>query len=418
MTALRPLVDHLAHLGKRSAKAVYRRPVIETARAWRRVLRATRFIGITGSAGKTTTKELLHAVLAGSGRAVRNDDSNNQLYSIARTLIGTGPATRFVVQEVGASRPGTFEPMLALLRPDVGLVTNVGTDHFKSFRSREGVAAEKCKLIAALPEDGIAVLNADDDHVMGMADCSRARVVTFGTGSSADLRGTRIRSAWPDRLSLEVRWGSESLALKTRMHGRHQAVPVMAAIATACALGVSLHEACAAAGGVEPMHGRMSAYRTKGGINFLRDDWKSPLWSVPFALECLGDAHAERKFVVLGTLSDYGGSSRPAYRRVIEQALTVADHVVVVGERAASVEQRIVTTPPGRLHGFADARQADAWCRTFFRPGDLILIKGCNPVDHLGRLALAFDEEVRCWRRRCGRQIFCDTCRLLGEPAA
>lgn len=415
-SSLGRLIDLFEYRGKHAAKKLYRGPVIAAAHLWKQALRASCRIGITGSAGKTTVKEMLHSMLATQASCVKNDDSNNQLYSVARTLIGTHPSTRYVVQEVGASHPGSLDPMLTLLQPSVGVVTNIGTDHFKAFRTPEAVAAEKRKLIECLPKSGLAVLNADDERVLDMAHGCRARIVTYGTQPGADLRGEPLDTEWPQPLRIRVVWAGEAADVTTRLYGRHQSVAVMAAIATACALGVPVKEASAAAAAVDPMRGRMSLYTTANGISFIRDDWKAPVWSMPLALEFLAEARAQRRIVVLGTLSDYGAAARPTYRRVVEAALAVAQHVIVVGERGVSIEQRLGSLAAGRLHGFDDVRGASVWLRDFLAPGDLVMLKGSNHSDHMTRLALAFDREVRCWRRRCGRYEFCDDCRLLGEP--
>ncbi len=415
-SAIGRLIDLFEYRGKHAAKTLYRGPVIVAAHLWKQALRDSCRIGITGSAGKTTAKELLHAMLATQASCVKNHDSNNQLYSVARTLIGTRPSARYIVQEVGASHPGGLDPMLALLQPRVGIVTNIGTDHFKTFRSPEAVAAEKRKLIEYLPRSGIAVLNADDDRVMNMTHSCKARVVTYGTQLGTDLRGEPVDTDWPQPLRIRVEWAGATSDVPTRLYGRHQSVAVLAAIATACALGVPLEKASAAAAAFDPMRGRMSLYTTANGISFIRDDWKAPVWSMPLAMKFLADARAQRKVVVLGTLSDYGASARPTYRRVVEAALAVAHHVIVVGERGVSIEQRLASLAAGRLHGFEDVRSASAWLRDFLCPGDLVLLKGSNHADHMTRLVLAFDKEVRCWRRRCGRYEFCDDCRLLDEP--
>ena len=157
------------------------------------------------------TKDLLYCALTSRYRCTRNSDSNNQLYSIARTLLGTGPMNRYCIQEVGASQPGAFDPMMALLRPQVAVITNIGSDHFKSFRTPASVAAEKSKLIACLPADGLAVLNADDELVAAMARQCRGRVVTYGLQQRAEFGARVVTARWPERLSLRIHHGSESL---------------------------------------------------------------------------------------------------------------------------------------------------------------------------------------------------------------
>ena len=411
------LLDRLEQDGKAVAKAAYRRPLIHAAKWWRKLLGRTCFIGVTGSAGKTTTKELLHAALASRYRCVKNADTNNQLFSIARTLVSIGPGTRFCVQEVGASEPGGLDPMLKLLRPQVGVVTNVGTDHFKAFRTREAVAAEKIQLITSLPADGIAVLNADDDLVAAMARNCRARVVTYGLHGNAMYRADLVATRWPDRLSMRIRHGGDCAQVETRLHGRHHAGNVLAAVATACSLGIPLEEAVRAMSHNKPLLGRMSVHSSARGITFIRDDWKAPHWSLPSAFDFIAEARAPRKLSGLGTISDYGTTSSARYRRSVARALEAADHVVLIGSRVASTASRLGAAADGRLVAFDTVRDAAAWLDNFARRGDLVLLKGSNHADHLARLALAMDREVGCWRHRCDRYIFCDHCRLIGKTA-
>jgi UDP-N-acetylmuramoyl-tripeptide--D-alanyl-D-alanine ligase len=415
--AFNQLLDRLEQDGKAVAKAAYRGPLIHAAKWWRRLLGRTCFIGVTGSAGKTTTKELLHAALAGRHRCTKNADTNNQLYSIARTLVSIAPGTRFCVQEVGASEPGGLDPMLKLLKPQVGVVTNVGTDHFKAFRTREAVAAEKSRLIASLPADGIAVLNADDDLVAAMARNCRARVVTYGLHGNAMYQADLLATRWPDRLGMRIRHGGDCAQVETLLHGRHHAGNVLAAVATACSLGIPLDDAAQAVSRHGPLLGRMSVHSSARGITFIRDDWKAPHWSLPSAFDFIAEARAPRKLIVIGTISDYGGNASKLYRRSVARALEAADHVVLIGPRAASLASRSGAAADGRLAAFDTVRDAAAWLDNFARRGDLVLLKGSILADHLARLALAMDREVGCWRHRCGRHIFCDHCRLLGETS-
>jgi len=410
-------VDWLVSDGKEATKALYRGPVIRGARLWRSALRDTCFIGVTGSAGKTTTKDLIHAILAGQAPSAKSSDTNNQFYSVARTLIGTGPFHRYCVQEVGASEAGSIAPMVELLRPHVGVVTTVGLDHYTAFRSREAVAQEKAKLIAALPADGLAVLNADEALVAGMRAESRARVVTFGRQDPADFKGELLTPDASDRLKLRITGPQGSVEIQTRLFGVHQSVPVLAAVATACSLGVEFERVAERVAAFEPPLGRMSVQVTARNVLFLRDDWKAPLWSVAAAFESVARARAQRRIIVLGSVSDINGNNGRRYRQTVTAALAAADHVVAVGDWASSVAYHLRNEAPGRLSSFDTVREASAWLQDFLQPGDLVLLKGSNTADHLGRIALAGEREVNCWLRHCGRQLFCDNCRRLSAPA-
>lgn len=413
MNARNRMADYFSHRVKRWVKPLYAGPVITTAGLWRRHgLRHTRFIGITGSAGKTTTKDMLYQVLAVRHPTARSHDSNNQLYDVARTLIGVSPGAGYCVQEIGASEPGGLDPMLALYRPHIGIVTNVGEDHYSAFHGPEAVAAEKGKLIASLPPDGLAVLNADDARVMQMAAATRARIVTFGVSGEADLQALDIESVWPGRLRLQVRWRHEVLAVHTQLNGRHLAGCVMAVLATACELGLPLAAAAESIGRFRPHTARMSELQTSGGVTFLRDDFKAPLWSLPSSFEFVAQAKAARKTIVLGTISDYGGNSRPVYRRAVALALEAADQVILVGERARKLEARLGPAAGGRLLGFESVQEAAAHLHSTARRGDFVFLKG-SISDHLSRIALRFDQDVNCWLRTCRRGVFCEQCQLL-----
>jgi UDP-N-acetylmuramyl pentapeptide synthase len=411
------MLDWLRHGGDARTKALYRRPVIEAARLWRQLLAQTCFIGVTGSAGKTTTKDLLHAALAMRFRAAKNWDSNNVLYPVARTLLTVGPRTHFCVQEVGASVAGGFDATLALLKPMVGVVTNVGTDHYKVFRGRAGVAAEKSKLITSLPGGGLAVLNADDDLVAAMAANCRARVVTYGLRVQAEFRAEIVSDRWPQRLSLRIHHGSDQALVPTRLLGAHQAGNVLAAVATACSLGVPLAEAALAVSRHESALGRMSVHETARGVTFIRDDLKAPQWSLDKTWHFMARAQAARKLIVLGTISDYPGSWSPRYRNAALEAIQGVDRVLLIGQFARATVAKLKTVDAGKLLAFETVRDASAWLSEFVRAGDLVLLKGSNNADHLARMALAMDQEVRCWRNRCGWEKFCDQCRLIRESA-
>ncbi len=300
-----------------------------------------------------------------------------------------------------------------LLRPRIGVVTRIGLDHFSAFRTVEAVAAEKRALIAALPDDGIAVLNADDPHVIAMADGFAGRVISFGESLSATLRAEDVRSSWPDGLTFTLRTGGRSLAVRTRLHGKHSTTSVLAALGVAVGLEIPLERALDTVARCEPVPGRMSPV-VDGGVAFIRDDMKAPAWSFEPVLEFLADARAARKILVVGTISDYSGSSSALYAKAARRALAVADEVVFVGPNAHSARR---VRPEGTtLLTFDTVREAAGHFRATLRDGDLVVVKGSNRADHLMRLVLDRTQSVRCWRAACHRTAFCDDCRLLDVP--
>ena len=184
-----------------NARRVVNRVLSVAASRWRHLLGAlagTRFIAITGSAGKTTTATLLTAALRVSGRVRHSDRLIGRLNSprfAARMVLSTTPLHRFCVCEFGTGRPGTLSGYVQAVRPDIGVVTHVEGDHYAAFRGLDATAIEKRVLIETLPPEGTAVLNADDPRVAAMRGCTQARVLTFGLGSGADVRGDDVTGA-------------------------------------------------------------------------------------------------------------------------------------------------------------------------------------------------------------------------------
>ena len=408
----------LSGLAVAAAKGVYRQPVIRAAGAYRRVLRGTTFVGITGSVGKTTTKDLAFRALASRFPVVRSHLSNNDLYNTARTLVTTPPWARACIQELGVDAPGSIDAPLALLRPQVAVVTAIGLDHLRAFRTHEAIAAEKSKLVSALPATGTAVLNADDPYVEPMAALCRGRVVRFGQARGADLRILGIDAAWPGGLSLRLQWrDAEEGHVVTALQGAHLATSLAAAIATAVTVGLPLAAACEALHGAEPTTGRLSVARTRDGVQWLRDDFKASAWSVGQAFDHLAGCRdgVARRVIVLGTIADRRGKSRDAYLKVLAHAVRCADRVVLVGEHAHYADDARRRHPEADLRGFATLQAASEALREDLRPGDLVLLKG-GMKDHLSRLMLARERAVACWPNRCGRMEDCGACRLLGVP--
>jgi aminoacyl-tRNA hydrolase len=395
------------------------RSLLWLAGLYRRALRGVVFIGVTGSTGKTTTKDLITAVLSSQFTGHRNPGSLNREDSVARTILSTRPRHTFCVQEVaiGATGSGSIDQRLGLVRPRIGVVTNVATDHLAAFRTVEAVAAEKAKLIAALPPDGTAVLNADDPNVLAMRSKCAGHVITYGLAPEAMLRAENIRSSWPERLSFTVLHQGQALPVQTQLCGNHWVPSVLAALAVGLVMGVPLPAAVKAVGTVEPFKGRMSPVSHDDGVTFIRDDWKASLSTIPPALHFMREASAKRKIVIMGTISDSPGSDR-IYASVARQALAVADHVVFVGPLASASLRAKRHAQDDALRAFGTVKDASEYLRQLLQSGDLVLLKGSNTADHLVRLPLARTSGVECWRAQCGRLDFCDACPLLHVPAA
>jgi UDP-N-acetylmuramoyl-tripeptide--D-alanyl-D-alanine ligase len=194
------------------------RAIVSAAQAWRPHLHKPVFIG---SAGKTTTKEVLYGVLSYRRRGLPNPSSLNALPEVTKIVLRLRPSHDFCIADLSEDKPGIMDASLALLRPTIGIVTVVGHDHWAAFGLRECLAREVGKLVAALPAHGTAVLNADDEAVLSMASGCGAKGITYGPSTKGSLRAEDVQSAWPDRLQMTLVWGTDRVAVRTRLCGAH-----------------------------------------------------------------------------------------------------------------------------------------------------------------------------------------------------
>lgn len=353
------------------------------------LLRRVVFIGVTGSTGKTTTKELIHAILSTSMDGRKSEGNSNT--SIHETTLSVRPWHKYCVQEIAAALGGyriRLERPLRLVRPHIGVVTNVGLDHLTAFGSVEAIAEEKGKLIATLPTTGVAVLNADDPKVMAMRSRCCARVVTYGVANDATIRAENVSCRWPEPLSFDLVYGGRRQAVRTQLCGTHWVPCVLAAIAVALEMGIPLAVALRTLESVPPAEMRMQPVSRSDGVTFIRDDAKAPLASVHLALQFMENATAARKIVVIGTISDYVGNSETIYKNVAKHALDIADIVIFVGPKSSKAGKARRHPKGNALHTFPTVEAASKFLAEVILPGDLVLLKGSSPADDLEPLVV------------------------------
>ncbi|MET0869630.1 MAG: Mur ligase family protein [Methyloceanibacter sp.] len=316
------------------------------------------YVGVTGSCAKTTTTRLIGTVLERAGRC-RTADANG-IPPLSRNILSVGVLTRFCVQEISGDHPGKIRLQTKILRPQIGVVTTVGGDHYANFRSLEATTREKRRLVTDLPRRGIAILNADDPNVWRMRKRTRARVMSFGLSPNADVRASDISSSWPNRLSLTVTHRNKSQKIQTRLVGEFGRLwfwpPSPAALPADSTCGHAPKPSPTA----EPNLARYSVHQAPGGPTFLLDH-KAPVWTIPHCFAFLKSASAPRKTVIFREpfrLCRIGGS---AYRRVAREALEVADRVVFVGSNSRYVEKLRQGELADRLLAFQTAFEASAY---------------------------------------------------------
>ncbi len=354
-------------------------------------------IGITGSAGKTTTKDLAAQLIETLGPTVSPKDSYNNEIGHPLTVLRVTAETRYLVSEMSARGPGHIAALCEIAPPRLGAVLCVGHAHAGEFGSLDQVALAKGELPAALPSDGVAVLNADDARVAAMAGRTRARVVTFGRSDGADVRADLVTVDDQGRPSFTLVTAEGSAPVRMRLHGEHNVSNALAAAALAGQLGMP---ADAIADGlstaVARSRWRMEVTRRPDGVIVVNDAYNANPESVRAAIDALAVlARGHRAFAVLGQMTELGGQAEALHEAAGEQAARAGvAGVIVVGEQATPIltGAKAVPTWQGELLQVPDAAAAMRALDNRLADGDVVLVKASHSVG-LERLALALTGE-------------------------
>jgi UDP-N-acetylmuramoyl-tripeptide--D-alanyl-D-alanine ligase len=353
----------------------------QLARAVRDRLPRLTVVGITGSSGKTTTKDLVAQTLAHLGEVVAPAGSFNNELGLPYTVLKATPDTRFLVLEMGARGIGHIRYLCDIARPDVAVVVNVGVAHLGEFGSVERIAAAKSELVSALAPDGLAVLNADDPRVKAMAEMCRGSVVTAGEAAEADLRAVDVVLDERGRASYQLVAGDARAAVRLGVAGRHQVGNTLLAAAVATSQGMSLPAAAAALSELGLVSSRrMDVFDRADGVTVVDDSYNANPSSTAAALAALAEMGRGRRTVaVLGYMAELGEHERAGHADVGRLAAELGvDLLVVVGDPAAPIGAGAdsVADWGGKSVLVNDQDAAVALLRDELRPGDVVLVKG------------------------------------------
>ncbi len=338
-------------------------------------------VAITGSQGKTSTKDLLGAVLGQAGPTVVTRGSFNNELGMPLTALGIAADTRFLVLELGARGIGHVAELARLVPPDVGVVLNVGQAHLGEFGSREAIAQAKGELVEAVVDGGTAVLNADDARVAAMAARTAQRVLTFGAEQPADVRVEELRLDRLGRPSFVLAAGEDRVPVTLQLVGAHQALNAAAAAAAALALGVPAVQVGRALDAVATLsQWRMELRELASGVTVLNDTYNANPDSMRAALDALAaigaDPAVRRTIAVLGEMRELGAASEAEHAAIGGHAAAVGiDEVLVIGEPARDIQRGLVARNHPATTFVADNAEAVAWLRDHVGAGDAVLLK-------------------------------------------
>lgn len=341
-------------------------------------------VAITGSNGKTTTKEMTAAILSVRAPCLWTEGNLNNQFGVPLTLLRLAPEHRAAVVELGMNHVGEIAPLAAMAAPTVGIVTNVGTAHIEHMGSQEAIAREKGALFAALGPDGVAVANADDPLVVAQLARTRARPLRFGRSAAADVRAERETPLPNGGVEFELVAPAGRAAVRVHGIGTVLVVNALAAAAGALAAGASLDDVAVGLAAWRPPAGRMEPIALPGGVLVLNDTYNANPQSTEVALRSLaGLAGGGRRIAVLGDMGELGETAPAAHRAAGRLAAELGlELLFALGAHAGEVVAGAVAAgmPPACAVASDDADALAARVRGALRAGDRVLVKGSRSM--------------------------------------
>jgi len=342
--------------------------------------RPLRVVGITGSVGKTSTKEMAALALAERYETARSPENWNTEIGVPLVLVNLPEAAEVAVIEMAMRGPGQIRELVDIARPGIGVVTAVGESHMDFFESREQLAAAKGELIEGLPPDGTAVLNADDPLVLGLAGRGRARVMTFGFGD-ADVTAREIRTRPGDGSTFVLRVPGEEARVTLAVPGRHTIQNALAAAAVAAAAGVPAAAIARGLGRARMVAQRLEVLRLGGSV-VINDVYNSSPRSMDAALDVMEELAGRPRIAVLGDMRELGALSLGAHRQVgRDVARRRVDVLIALGPLAADMAAAACEAGLRRVVHTLDPADALAALRRELVPGAVVLIKGSRALE-------------------------------------
>jgi UDP-N-acetylmuramoyl-tripeptide--D-alanyl-D-alanine ligase len=360
-------------------------------------------IGVTGSSGKTSTKDLLAQVLAGAGPTVAPPGSFNNELGHPYTVLRATPETRYLVLETSARGIGHIRYLTQIAPPHIGVVLNVGSAHLGEFGSREAIAQAKGELVEALPADGVAILNADDHLVAAMAARTAARVLTVGEVPTADVRAEQVSLDALGRPSFVLVSGAARADVALRLVGGHHVGNALAAAAVALECGLPLTTVAAAlSAATATSRWRMELTERADGVLVINDAYNANPESMRAALKALASVARSRRtgggrsFAVLGEMAELGPDAAAEHDALGRLAVRLdISRVVAVGQRARPIQHGAALEGSwnGESSWVPDVGAAIALLRAELRAGDVVLVKASRAAS-LERVALAIADDT------------------------
>ncbi len=347
-----------------------------------------RVIGVTGSAGKTTTKDCIAAVLSAQGSVLKTEGNLNNHFGLPLQLLRLEPQHEVAVLEMGMNHAGEIAALARIAEPDWAVVSNVAAVHLEFFPDGiEGIASAKRELVEALPANGLAFLNGDDERVARFGRGMGERAIAYGTGETCVVRGVEVEELGLAGSQFLVKAGNEQHSVQLALLGRHNVLNALAAISVGMASGISLPRCCEALEALRPTAKRGDVVEFRGA-RLINDCYNSNPHALDAMIATLAKSPAQRRILVAGEMLELGPEA-PMLHAACGRVAAQAGIDLVAGVRGLARGLADAAAEGGaEAHFFDTPELAGAWLRAVLQPGDLVLLKGSRGV----RLERALEE--------------------------
>lgn len=353
--------------------------VVQDLAAYHRERLLCPVVAVTGSTGKTTTKDFLRSVLGTKMRVVATEGNMNNELGVPLTIMRAGADTGVLIVEMAMRGPGQITRLVQIARPTAGLVTNVGVSHIEVLGSEEAIASAKGELVEAVPESGRVFLNADDSWSAILASRARGAVTTYGVGADADVRASEITLSEKGTPVFQLCAEQGGMGVELPIPGRHNVYNALAAAAVGLYLEVSLEDVVSGLRGATFTAMRMEVFQTASRVTVVNDAYNANPTSMRAALDALVDLPAEgKRIAVLGDMAELGSLEELAHFRMGEYAAGLKiDALVTVGPRASRIADGAIAAgmTADRVRPCATAEEASEVLDDLLAPGDVVLVK-------------------------------------------
>jgi UDP-N-acetylmuramoyl-tripeptide--D-alanyl-D-alanine ligase len=356
------------------------RTALQSLAKWYKDKFKLKVVGITGTNGKTTTKEMIAEILSRKYEVLRSEKSFNNQIGVPLTLLKLNPETEVLVLELGMNQPGEIGVLTRMVKPDIGLITNIGPAHLEFMGSLENIARAKFELLENMDENGIIILNADDPYLLERAEKEEKKVYTFGLERKADFMAEKIMQDGNGFFSFSV---NSSTPIKLKLLGKHNLYNALAAFSTGSILGVEKEKIKEALENYTPFELRMELVEIDG-IKIINDAYNANPFSMEKALQTLrGIKTGGRKIAVLGDMLELGEKSLEFHKKIGEEVKECnIDFLFTFGELSRAIALGALENGIDKknVFSFQDKKRLIENLLEMMKPGDLILFKGSRKM--------------------------------------